>query len=305
MEVNNTIVPPAAPELPDFPETVEENKPQYRIVPQDTQSEPRNTAEDEPQYRIVSQKTQSEPRSAVENRPQDNIDPLETQLERVIYWRDPVFTGAVFGAVNILCILILSKKYTLLGVSSFCALAVTAGCFLYINGSKMLVGHLGKDAAPRLTFEIRPFSQKAIHAKVDQTVSALNGLMEKGRDIALCKDNFTTLKAMAVVFASYKLGQFIPDLVLFYIVFLAIFTVPVAYEMNKEQIDKAAADAQNRLKEEKNNLVKIANEKTNVIREQATKKISETTTPLYKKMQPQIDNLRQRVAKPATTAEAN
>mmetsp|Transcript_3345 Transcript_3345/g.10195 ORF Transcript_3345/g.10195 Transcript_3345/m.10195 type:complete len:272 (-) Transcript_3345:71-886(-) len=264
-----TMVPPAAPELPDFPEAVDESKLQ------------------------------------AEDKQKDYSDAPETQVERVIYWRDPVFTGAIFGVVNILCFLILYKKFTFLTVFSYCLLVFIAGCFLYINGAKMLIGYMGKNAVPQPTFGVQPFSGEAIHAKVDQTVTALNKLIDQGRDIALCKSNVKTLKAMAAIFVTYKLGQFIPDLILFYLIFLVVFTVPLAYERNKEQIDKAAADAQTRLVKEKDNFVKIANEKTCVIREQASKKLSETATPLYKKMQPQIDNLRQRVAKPATAAKAN
>mmetsp|Transcript_3715 Transcript_3715/g.11082 ORF Transcript_3715/g.11082 Transcript_3715/m.11082 type:complete len:296 (+) Transcript_3715:300-1187(+) len=227
----------------------------------------------------------------------------ETQIERVIYWRDPIFTGGIFGTVNLLCFLTLFLKYTFLSVFSYCLLVFLIGCFLYVNGSKLLVGHLGENRLPpQPNFGLQKFSSEALHAKVDPAVDTLNEMMEKGRDIVLCKNNVATLKALAIVFLMYQIGKFIPDLVLFYLIFLVVFTVPKFYEMNKEDIDKAAAQAQTRFTEEKDKMLKVANERTLEIREQASKKIQETATPIMEKVQPKIDELRKRVAKgPATT----
>lgn len=160
-----------------------------------------------------------------------------------------MFTGVIFGVVNVVSFLTLIKKFTFLSLYSYVGMLLTTGCFIYINGSKLLVGYLGEDALPKPTFGLEKFSSEAIHAKVDSSVDSLNEIMHLIRDIVVCKDNVTTLKAIGILYVTYLVGKIMPDLIFFYFIFLSIFTLPKIYEMNKDEIDKAAGEAQTKFLE--------------------------------------------------------
>uniref|UniRef100_A0A7S2ZRI1 Reticulon-like protein n=1 Tax=Rhodosorus marinus TaxID=101924 RepID=A0A7S2ZRI1_9RHOD len=173
----------------------------------------------------------------------------ETFVEKVVLWRDLKLSGAIFGAVNLICILTLFLKYSFLSVFSFLVMALLVASFLFKNAAKLLEGHLGKDNIPQPSFGLEPFQAEAIQAKVPQIVDFLNENITKIRDVVTCKDNKTTLKALGATFGVYLVGRIFPDLVLFYLLFLAAFILPKVYELNKDEIDKAAAQAQARIAE--------------------------------------------------------
>jgi len=228
--------------------------------------------------------------------------PTETLVEKIVLWRDLKLSGAIFGSVNLICILTLFLKYSFLSVFSFLVMLLLTASFLFENGAKLLEGHLGKENIPQPSFGLEPFNTDAIQAKVPQVVDFLNENITKLRDIVTCKDNKTTLRAIGVAFGFYLVGRIFPDLILFYLLFLSAFILPKVYEMNKEQIDAAAAQAQERIAEESAKAYKIAEERTKEYSEIASKKFNETASPYLEKYQPQLDTLRQRFSKASVQA---
>ncbi|KAJ8903419.1 hypothetical protein NDN08_004527 [Rhodosorus marinus] len=231
--------------------------------------------------------------------------PEETLVEQILLWRDLKLSGAIFGSVNLICILTLFVKYSFLSVFSFLVMALLVASFLFKNAAKLLEGHLGKDKIPQPSFGLEPFNADAIQAKVPQVVDFLNENITKTRDIVTCKDNKTTLKALGATFGVYLVGRIFPDLVLFYVLFLAAFILPKVYEMNKDEIDKAAAQAQERIAEESAKAYKIAEERTREYSDLASKKFNDTASPYLEKYQPQLDTIRQRFSTTAVTAPAD
>ncbi|CAG2166803.1 unnamed protein product [Oppiella nova] len=164
---------------------------------------------------------------------------IAIKVAEFVYWRDPKKSGVVFVAgLAILLSLTVFSIISVFAYSSLAALSLTLSFRIYKNilqaVQKTNEGHPFKEY---LEVEITPSSER-IHEIVDSFLSHFNRTLNKLRSVFLVEDIIDSLKFVVLFWCLTYIGAWFNGLTLIILSYLALFSLPKVYEMNKTQVDQ-------------------------------------------------------------------
>ncbi|KAG7306456.1 hypothetical protein JYU34_009092 [Plutella xylostella] len=159
-------------------------------------------------------------------------------VESLIYWRDPARSGAALGAgLALLVALACCSVVSVLAYVSLLALSAAVGFRIYKNVLQ----------AVQKTNEGHPFKwllekEVSVPAERAQELAAgatahLNATVSELRRLFLVEDLVDSLKFGVLLWCLTYVGACFNGITLIILGWIALFTLPKAYEMNKSQVD--------------------------------------------------------------------
>jgi len=203
----------------------------------------------------------------------------QTTVKDVIYWKNVKVTGTLFALGNLFFFLTLVSKYTFLRVAATFTFLYFCLGFAIVNGSKAAVGFVGENAVPRPTLGGSYINKASIQEHIDDVLFLINSGIDEIKKALYCVDNVFTLKLIGFFFALSLVGRIFPDLVLAYLIFLALFLGPITYEKNQEKIDEYIDKARKEAAVHYEKGMVVAKEKAGKLKDT----IAEKGTPLLEK----------------------
>jgi len=155
----------------------------------------------------------------------------------LLAWNNVYLSAAVFVAGNILFLLLLLDKVSLVSLLSYVAMLELALSFVFVQCSNLFVGFLGSEfySPPSLG---KPYvTEESLSQQLDQLIPLINSAIDEWKKILFCTDNRRTLKLWFTAYILAKLGRFLSFMSLLYLCFLYFFTVPIMYHTFQELVD--------------------------------------------------------------------
>ncbi|XP_025204544.1 reticulon-1-B isoform X1 [Melanaphis sacchari] len=168
-----------------------------------------------------------------------NPEKLPPKVEALVYWRDPVSSGIVFGAT---LIVLLSFAYmSLISVVAYLAMFIQSGCILLrLYKTALQTVNKTNESHPfqeYLDLDIRLPQEKAEELS-KLAVVHINAVLVEVRRLLLAEDLVDSAKFFGILWVLTYVGALFNGLTLIIIGFIALFTLPKVYENNKTQIDQ-------------------------------------------------------------------
>lgn len=155
----------------------------------------------------------------------------------LLSWNNVYLSAVVFLAGNVLFLLLLLDKVTLVSLIAYVAILELALSFIFVQCSKVFVGFLGSDfySPPSLG---KPYiTEEYLSQQLDHFIPMLNKAIDEWKKTIFCTDNRRTLKLCLVAYILAKLGHVMSVPALFYLCFLYFFTVPIFYHTFRTTVD--------------------------------------------------------------------
>lgn len=169
-------------------------------------------------------------------------------VRNILLWREPAKSALVFGCGNLAFFLISFGGYSLITLLSYVSLLHLLSGFFYFNGSRAWAGMQGS-AMPRVPEVPALVAQEQVSPLVECVTSSLNNGAKGAVDLACCRDNVSSLKAIVAVYLLSVIGKMISISGLVYIAFVVAFSAPRIYEEKKTEIDGVLDTARTKLQE--------------------------------------------------------
>lgn len=210
----------------------------------------------------------------------------KSRIRAILLWRDPKITGIIFGADMLFFYLTLVRG---LSVLSVCGLLF--GLYLTF---RLAAFHVNKHMGGKFdNYLARPpastplFRRDSMMHVVDTIVEEGNEISEQLRDIIYCDKMGVTAAWMFVALVIYVAGNWFSLVSVFFLASLAVFSLPLAYEKNKKQVDDALAKASDTASRHLESGRRAAAEQAVKLRDAAVEK----STPYLEKAPPVARNL--------------
>ncbi|KAE9595454.1 hypothetical protein Lal_00031298 [Lupinus albus] len=151
----------------------------------------------------------------------------------VLLWKNKKESAGVLGAATAVWILFELLEYHLLTLVSHISILLLALVFLWSNAHAFI--HKSPPQIPNIHLPEEPFLQivSALRIEINRGLAAL-------RDISSGKDLKKFLIVIAGLWIISIVGNWFNFLTLFYIIFVLLHTVPVAYAKYEDKIDPLA-----------------------------------------------------------------
>eukprot|EP00871_Galdieria_phlegrea_P003927 jgi/Galph1/4535/GphlegSOOS_G3161.1 len=166
---------------------------------------------------------------------------------QLIYWKNIFVTAAVFVMGNIFFLAITVGKKSVISVVSYAFMIQLGLSFVYVNCSKFMVGFLGPEFVGAPTLGKPYVTKESLSKYLEPTAQVVNAIIDQVKKALFCMDNMLTLKLLLFFYALSVVGRFFTTATLAYLLFLYIFTVPVAYEHFHKEIDEIVVLAKKRI----------------------------------------------------------
>ncbi|KAI8070419.1 Reticulon-domain-containing protein [Gongronella butleri] len=172
----------------------------------------------------------------------DVLARLETNIKNIVFWRDPVRSGAYFFLI--MGLLILSRHYSLIQIVAACLTVATGVNLLYVNATvqseRILMAQQGVNPYQTLLEDSRLASldRSHLHGYLDTGSMIAERLARRLARVVLVEDTKTSCKWLAIFFMTWKLASYVSGRTLAILATLAAFSLPVLYAMNKDTIDE-------------------------------------------------------------------
>ncbi|XP_022161134.1 reticulon-1-like [Myzus persicae] len=168
-----------------------------------------------------------------------NPEKLPPKVEALVYWRDPISSGIVFGAT---LVVLLSFAYmSLISVVAYLAMFIQSGCILLrLYKTALQTVNKTNESHPfqeYLDLDIRLPQEKAEEVS-KLAVVHVNAVLVELRRLLLAEDLVDSAKFFGILWVLTYVGALFNGLTLIIIGFVALFTLPKVYENNKTQIDQ-------------------------------------------------------------------
>ncbi|XP_072391452.1 reticulon-1-A isoform X3 [Diabrotica undecimpunctata] len=167
-----------------------------------------------------------------------NPEKLDPKVESLIYWRDPKKSGPVFGGV--LVVLLALTYFSLISVAAYVsliALAVTLAFRIY----KSIVQAVQKtgDGHPFKEYLELDISlpQEKVKQITEVAIAHVNAAIVELRRLFLVEDLVDSIKFAVLLWTLTYVGAWFNGMTLIILAWVALFTLPKVYEINKTQID--------------------------------------------------------------------
>ncbi|XP_050424411.1 reticulon-1-B-like [Adelges cooleyi] len=169
-----------------------------------------------------------------------NPEKLPPQVEALVYWRNPVSSGAVFA--TILTVLLSFSYMSLFSVVAYIGLGVQIGSLLVrLYYTVMQTVNKASPVNNPLQFvsdlDVRLPEEKAEELS-KLIIVHLNAVLVELRRLLIVEDLVDSAKLFGILWVMTYVGAWFNGLTLIIIGFLALFTLPKVYESNKTQIDQ-------------------------------------------------------------------
>jgi len=171
-------------------------------------------------------------------------DRLPAAAVDVIYWRQPLFSGAIF--LFLFLLLLAFTRFSCISVIAHVALLVLCATISFVGFKKIA-------AAVQKTGEVHPFQEYLDH-DLDTlfAVDDINNALKSGlghvisavdvlRSLFLISNVFESIKFIVFLYALTYVGEMFNLLSIFIIALVLLFTVPKIYEVYGDDIDAIAA----------------------------------------------------------------
>ena len=164
---------------------------------------------------------------------------LDPKVESLIYWRDPKKSGPVFGGV--LVVLLALTYFSLISVVAYISLLALTGTISF-RVYKTIVQAIQKtgDGHPFKEILEKDISlpQDKVKEVSEVAVAHINAAVSELRRLFLVEDLVDSIKFGVLLWCFTYLGSWFNGMTLIIMAWVALFTLPKVYEMNKTQIDK-------------------------------------------------------------------
>lgn len=164
----------------------------------------------------------------------------KSRLVAVLLWRDPKLSGVVFGANMLFFYLTLVRGSSVLSVIGALFAVYIALRFVSVHVNARIGGKLDKYIA-RPPVGTLLFRREPLIRAVDTIVEEGNEISDELRDMIYCDKMAVAGGWMFVALSVYFIGMHFSLLAVFFVCTLALFSLPLAYEKNKKQVDDALA----------------------------------------------------------------
>lgn len=158
----------------------------------------------------------------------------------MLYWEDPIQTGAVFGTV--LVVLLSLASYSLITVVSYTALTlllVVAGVKLYSYVMVMMKkAEAGSDPLAKVAALQVTVPSETINKMAPCVAGSINNLTTELRRLFLVEDMVDTIKFGLSLWLLTYIGAWFNMLTLLILAWVALFSAPKGYKMNQAQCDE-------------------------------------------------------------------
>jgi len=175
----------------------------------------------------------------------------------LLYWENPVQSGAVFGTV--LATLLSLCSYSLIYVASnLCLLALLAvGLIkLYTKGMVMLgKATPGSDPLEQISSMSLSIPTENLSAYSASLSDKLNGIIAELRRLFLVENMIDTLKFGMSLWCLTYIGSWFNAITLVILAWIAAFTIPKAYIMNQDKADEVIGKVKAQLDEIKSKVM--------------------------------------------------
>jgi len=171
-------------------------------------------------------------------------DRLPASAVDVIYWRQPLFSGAIF--LFLFLLLLAFTRYSCISVIAHVALLVLCATISFVGFKKIA-------AAVQKTGDVHPFQEYLDH-DLDTlfAVEDISNALKSGsghmifavdvlRSLFLISNVFESIKFIVFLYALTYVGEMFNLLSIFIIALVLLFTVPKIYEVYGDDIDAIAA----------------------------------------------------------------
>lgn len=170
------------------------------------------------------------------------LAPSKSRIRPILLWRDPKLSAAVLASFLVFFYLTLIRDNAVLSVLGlFAALYFTAR-FLAAKVNARLSGKFDQ-YLKRPPANTPLFRKATVYRLADLLLEEGNEVGEEIRDLLYCESPSLTAAALVVSFAIYHIGRYFSLLSVLLVIVIVLFTVPVAYQKNKKQVDDGLAKA--------------------------------------------------------------
>lgn len=257
--------PPRAPTFPSFVADVPEVDDSDFVDDDDHVSNPRSTAP--PSIPGGGSMSLSAPSHTVPVVPLP-VSKRSSVIASVFLWRDTKLSGLLFGAAMFFFYLTLVRENSVLSILGL----------LFALYQLVIVGL--RSAKHKFKLNLRFISERPPGDtplfRQDTAARWANLLVEEGndikdilRDIIYCDAPQSTTACILVGMNVYFIGQFVSLLAVLFVLTLFLFTIPLAYERNKKQVDDTMARAANTLSTKATSCKRLAEDKTTQLLDKA------------------------------------
>lgn len=183
--------------------------------------------------------------------------PCSLSVVSLCTWSNPLQSG-----LTLLCALLLTfllrSGYTLVTLVAYLAMLQLMTCFVFINGSQLILkmkggAHKGKTTTPAAAAEGGAAAASS-GVKVDESVeyvslhslqlllpvvhTTINGVLQSAMFVIRCGDNSLTLRVIAWLLVASLLGRVFDGVTLFGLAVILLLSAPKAYAMNRSAVDR-------------------------------------------------------------------
>ncbi|CAN0876832.1 Reticulon-like protein B1 [Linum grandiflorum] len=154
----------------------------------------------------------------------------------IILWRNKQLTGGIFGGVTFVWLCFEWRGYNL--ITFICHSLILLLAMLFLSTNLAAIINVSPVELPKADLSERVIASTLITLK-----SQLNCLIATFRDVASGKDLKKFVKVIVSLWIISVIGNWFSFLTLFYLVFVMVLTVPLAYEKNEDVVDNYAEKA--------------------------------------------------------------
>lgn len=259
--------PPRAPTFPSFVPEVPEVDDSDFLDNDDNMLNPQSTAPSSIHGTATSGSAPSSGSGSVPVVPLP-VSKRSSVIASVLLWRDPKLSGLIFGTAMFFFYLTLVRDNSVLSILG-----------LLFALYQLAIVSL-RFAKQKFTLNLRFISERPSDDtplfRQDSAIRWANLLVEEGnqvqhvlRDIIYCDVPQSTTACILVGMNVYFIGQFVSFLAVLFVLTLILFTVPLAYEKNKKQVDDTMARAADALSTKITSFKRVAEDKTTTLLDKA------------------------------------
>jgi len=174
-------------------------------------------------------------------------DPAFEEVSTIVYWRDPIKSGLIFGIISLSYFLLTWGEYTLVSLVSYLLLSLLAVSFIYVKFNQFKAQtHNTPPTDPLIAI----FGNQTYHIPKDRAekhlatfIAIFNHTADGAREVFLCNNTILTLKFIALFYLLGRIGDWFSGPTYLYLVTLGLFAWPRFYEEKHSDIDRVHAMA--------------------------------------------------------------
>lgn len=174
--------------------------------------------------------------------PPEPVFSISSEMYELVMWRNARKTAVMF--VSGLVVLVSMLYFSLISVLAYLALsvmAVTLGfrayTFVMSMFNKTSQDHPFQDL---LSVEIC-IDEESAHAFLSRALQCFNRTITSARSVLLVANVLQSLKSTAFLYMFTYIGAWFNTMTLIMLAYIAAFTVPKLYELNKQKVDEILA----------------------------------------------------------------